>query len=90
MLIKGSTWVPIEAPAIDFPLILGDRKTFAEEDFVPADQVMPEYVGELLYPRYSPQQVWYSLKDQQQHEMVLFSSYDSIISGNGGGNVKFM
>lgn len=85
VLNRDSTWIPIENPAIDHPLLLADRRTVSEADLVPTDQVMPDFVGEFLHPKFSAAQKWYSLSPQETDEMVLFSSFDGAVAGNMGG-----
>lgn len=80
-----NTWMPLENPAVDYPLILGDRTTFLEDDIIAADQILPDFLGEFAHPRYKESQVWYWLNNQAPGEMTLFSSFDSNMSGNTGG-----
>jgi hypothetical protein len=83
-----STWMPLENPAVDYPLILGDRTTFLEDDIIAADQILPDFLGEFAHPRYRDSQAWYWLNNQTPGEITLFSSFDSSVPGNIGGKHK--
>ena len=79
-----STWVPIDNPAIDVPIALGDLRSFRQEDLIAVDQVLPDFVGEFFHVQYHPEQRWFWLSEQTPDEMTLFLSYDSLYTGNSG------
>jgi hypothetical protein len=76
--------MPLENPAFDNPLVLGDRRSIQQHDIIPADQILPDFLGEFAHPRYKDQ-IWYWLDGQAPGEMTLFCSFDSNKPGNSGG-----
>lgn len=71
-------WRPLFGPLRDFPLVLGDYRTFdVNRDGVPTDLVFPHYVGESLNLYYHPAHKWYFANDQMRDEVWMFKCYDS-------------
>ena len=61
----------------DAPLAFCDAFTVRKKDLVAADRVSPQYVGEVYYVAWSPEQRWYFLSEQKPEETALFVSFDS-------------
>lgn len=77
--------MPLDNPAVDFPLVLGDRTSFSESDMVPMEHVQQGYLGEFAHPRYKDDQRWYWLNEQKPEEVTIFCIFDSNVPGNTGG-----
>lgn len=70
-------WRPIVGPVQNFPLALADSSSIAPEDFVVADLVYEDRVGEIYHGRYNPAHRWYYFPLMQRDEAVLIKCYDS-------------
>ncbi|KAK3356747.1 hypothetical protein B0T25DRAFT_453064, partial [Lasiosphaeria hispida] len=79
-----STWMPLENPAIDCPLVIGDRRSIQQRDMIAADQIVPGFLGEFAFLRYNKDDVWYWLDKQLPGEVTLFCSFDSDKPGDTG------
>jgi len=75
----ASIWRPIFGPVRDFPLTLGDFRTFdLERDGEPTDLVFPHYVGESLNLYHHRDHRWYFARDQMKDEVWMFKCFDSM------------
>ncbi|CAH0024836.1 unnamed protein product [Clonostachys rhizophaga] len=83
-ILAVNTWMPLDVPAIDRPLVIGDRRTFLQVDVIPADQVFIDFLDEYSHPRPNEGQQWYWLDQQEPGEMTLFCSFDSSVPGDVG------
>ncbi|KAK3674099.1 hypothetical protein LTR78_005946 [Recurvomyces mirabilis] len=72
-----NVWRPINRPSQDCPLTWCAAHSIGEGNLVPVDRYNPEFVLELYYLKYSPQQEWYWIKDQKPEEVAIFCQFDS-------------
>ncbi|KAF4609912.1 hypothetical protein D9613_010243 [Agrocybe pediades] len=76
-------WRPIAVPAYDWPLALCDyRSVKREQDTVPIKLIYPDFEGELLGVKYSPDYKWKYLDGMTPEEGVLIKCFDSIQDGS--------
>ena len=54
-----------------------DFFSLEEKDLCSADRASREYVGEIYYAHYNPNQRWYWISGQSPDEMLLFVNFDS-------------
>ena len=73
----NSVWRPLEHPVEDFPLAVCDGSSVSPADLMAVDHVRKHYVGESLYPLYSPGLRWYFLNRQTKDEVLVFKTFDS-------------
>ncbi|KAK0738668.1 hypothetical protein B0T18DRAFT_334096 [Schizothecium vesticola] len=82
-LLKGryqivNVWRPLFGPLRDFPLCLGDFRTFdLDRDGEPTDLVFPHFVGESMNLYQHPDHTWYFASDQMRDEVWMLKCYDS-------------
>ena len=74
-------WRPIVGPVKTTPLALADASSIAERDWVRADLVYPDRVGEIYYSRFNPRHRWFYFSDMQPNEALLIKVYDSAVDG---------
>ncbi|CAN7376484.1 CmcJ/NvfI family oxidoreductase [Phenylobacterium sp. LjRoot225] len=72
-----NVWRPIDRPARDWPLALGDARTFTPDDLIPSELRFPHRVGETYGVAYSPAQRWFYIPDLQPNEALLIKCWDS-------------
>ncbi|KAH6973824.1 hypothetical protein BKA56DRAFT_592590 [Ilyonectria sp. MPI-CAGE-AT-0026] len=73
-----NVWRPLFGPLRDFPLTLGDARSFdLDRDGEATDLVFPHYVGESINLYHHPDHKWYYISDQMRDEVWLFKNYDS-------------
>ena len=77
-LIRESTWRPLVPVLEDRPLALCDYRSVNPEDFLEADRVFPDRVGEVYYLKYSEKHRWFWLEHQQPCEPFVFVMYDTM------------
>jgi hypothetical protein len=71
-------WRPLFGPLRDFPLIVGDYRTFdLARDGEPTDLVFPHFVGESMNLYHHPDHKWYFARDQMRNEVWMFKCFDS-------------
>ncbi|MCC7273698.1 MAG: methyltransferase [Alphaproteobacteria bacterium] len=75
-------WRPIRGPIQDSPLALCDARTIAADDFVIADLVYPDRVGEIHQFRHSPDHRWYYFSAMRADEALLIKCFDSATDGS--------
>jgi len=82
-LLKGrfqvvNVWRPLFGPLKDFPLMVGDYRTFdVVRDGEATDLVFPHFVGESLNLYHHPDHKWYFAREQQRNEVWVFKCFDS-------------
>lgn len=74
-------WRPIRGPVQDSPLALCDARTIADADFVIADLLYPDRVGEIQQFRFNPAHRWYYFSAMRTDEALLIKCYDSARDG---------
>lgn len=72
-----NVWRPIVGPVQTYPLGLVDSSSIEPGDFVVADLVYEDRVGEIYHGRYNPAHRWYYFPLMQREEAVLIKCYDS-------------
>ncbi|KAI1144779.1 hypothetical protein F4825DRAFT_445537 [Nemania diffusa] len=71
-------WRPLFGPLRDFPLTVGDARSFdLDRDGEATDLVFPHYVGESLNLYHHPGHQWYYVSDQSRDEVWMFKCFDS-------------
>jgi hypothetical protein len=60
-------------------LALCDYRSVDPEDFLEADRVFPDRVGEVYYLKYSKKHRWFWLEGQKQSEPFVFIMYDTMV-----------
>ncbi|KAF9552784.1 hypothetical protein CPC08DRAFT_822682 [Agrocybe pediades] len=76
-------WRPISVSAYDWPLALCDyRSVKREEDTVPIKLIYPDFEGETLGVKYSPDYKWKYLYGMTPEEGVLIKCFDSVQDGS--------
>lgn len=81
-LLKGraaiiNVWRPVNRPARDWPLALGDARSFAPDDLIPSELRFPHRVGETYRIAYNPAQRWFYIPDLRPDEALLIKCWDS-------------
>jgi hypothetical protein len=81
-LLKGraaviNLWRPIARPARDWPLALGDARSIAPQDLLPAELRFRHRTGETYNLAYNPDQRWLYFPDLQPDEALLIKCWDS-------------
>ena len=74
-------WRPIRGPVEDTPLAVCDARTIAPGDWVPADLVYRDRVGETYSVGYNPAHRWYYVPAMAADEALLIKCYDSAADG---------
>ncbi|BBK29865.1 hypothetical protein EDC65_4885 [Stella humosa] len=74
-------WRPIRAPVEESPLAFCDARSIAPEDFVIADLVYPDRVGEIYQFHHRPEHRWYYFPKLAPEEALLIKCYDSATDG---------
>ena len=72
-----NVWRPIGYPARDWPLVLGDARSFAPEDLIATDLIFPHRRGETYGIAYNPAQRWLYVPDLTPEEAILIKCWDS-------------
>lgn len=70
-------WRPLLAPALDAPLALCDARSFPARDWIAADLIYRERIGEIYLARYAEEHAWYYYPAMTPDEMLVFKSFDS-------------
>lgn len=70
-------WRPIENPVLDTPLAVCDARTVQATDWVSADVIYPDRVGEIQLLEHRAGHGWYYYPAMQPHEVLVFVSYAS-------------
>ena len=74
-------WRPIRGPVQESPLAFCDAGSIAAVDFVTADLVYPDRVGEIYQFRHRPEHRWYYFPRLAVDEALLIKCYDSATDG---------
>jgi hypothetical protein len=72
-----SVWRGVRHSVQDYPLVLGDARSFAASDLVATDVVYGDRTGEIYNVAYDPGQRWYYYPDLALDEVLLIKCYDS-------------
>jgi hypothetical protein len=72
-----NVWRGVRHPVQDWPLALGDARSFAPKELVETDIVYADRVGEIYGATHHPEQRWYYYPDLALNEAVLIKCYDS-------------
>ncbi len=76
-----NVWRSIAGTVETAPLAVADARSMAPEDFVSADLVYRDRVGEIHEVAYNPNQRWYYVPRLQAHEALLLKCFDSATGG---------
>ena len=72
-----NVWRPIAYPARDWPLVVGDARTFAPDDLIATDLIFPHRRGETYGVAFDPAQRWLYIPDLAPDEALLIKCWDS-------------
>jgi hypothetical protein len=72
-----NVWRPIRGPVESSPLALCDASSIEARDFVPADLVYRDKVGEVYRFTYNPKHRWFYFPRLERNEAILLKCYDS-------------
>jgi hypothetical protein len=72
-----NVWRPIRGPVESWPLAVCDGLSIKPKDFVPADFVYRDKVGEVYRFTYNPEHRWFYFPRLQRNEAILLKCYDS-------------
>jgi hypothetical protein len=72
-----NVWRPIRGPVEASPLALCDASSIEANDFVPADFVYRDKVGEVYRFTYNPRHRWFYFPRLARNEAILLKCYDS-------------
>ena len=72
-----NVWRPIGRPARDWPLALGDARSFAPDDLIASELRFPHRIGETYGVAYNPAQRWFYVPDLRPDEALLIKCWDS-------------
>jgi hypothetical protein len=72
-----NVWRPIRGPIESSPLALCDALSIEPKDFVPADFVYRDKVGEVYRFTYNPKHRWFYFPRLERNEAILLKCYDS-------------
>ena len=76
-----NVWRSIGAPVETTPLAIADARSVAPEDFVAADRVHPNRIGEIYQVVHSPHHRWFYFPEMRRDETLLLKCYDSATDG---------
>ncbi|WGF90898.1 CmcJ/NvfI family oxidoreductase [Marinivivus vitaminiproducens] len=72
-----NVWRPIAYPARDWPLVLGDARSFQPQDLIATDLIFPHRRGETYGIAYNADQRWLYVPDLRPEEAILIKCWDS-------------
>jgi hypothetical protein len=72
-----NVWRPVRHPARDWPLALGDARSFDPADLLPCEQIFRHRRGETYGLAYHPAQRWQYIPDLGLDERLLLKCWDS-------------
>jgi hypothetical protein len=72
-----NVWRPIRGPVESWPLAVCDALSIESKDFVPADFVYRDKVGEVYRFTYNPKHRWFYFPRLERNEAILLKCYDS-------------
>ncbi len=76
-----NVWRSIGAPVETTPLAIADAQSMATGDFVAADRVHPNRIGEIYQVAHSPHHRWFYFSEMRRDEALLLNCYDSATDG---------
>ena len=76
-----NVWRSIGAPVETTPLAIADARSMATEDFVAADRVHPNRIGEIYQVAHSTHHRWFYFPEMRRDEALLLKCYDSATDG---------
>lgn len=68
-------WRPIVGPVLDTPLALCDARSVGDDDWIAADLIYRERMGEINLATHHPAHRWYYYPAMQPGEVLVFISY---------------
>jgi len=72
-----NVWRPIRGPVESSPLALCDALSIESKDFIPANLVYRDKVGEVYRFTYNPKHRWFYFPQLERNEAILLKCYDS-------------
>jgi hypothetical protein len=72
-----NVWRPIRGPIESTPLALCDAQSIEPRDFVPADFVYRDKLGEIYRFTYNPNHRWFYFPRLERDEVILLKCFDS-------------
>jgi len=72
-----NVWRPIRGPIESSPLALCDALSIESKDFIPANLVYRDKVGEVYRFTYNPKHRWFYFPQLERNEAILLKCYDS-------------
>ncbi len=76
-----NVWRPIKGPVVSMPLAVADARFMGPEDFVAADMIYEDRIGEIYEVAHNPEHRWYYVPGMQRNEAMLLKCYDSETDG---------
>jgi len=74
-------WRPIAGPVLSVPLAMCDAQTMAPGDWIVADLVYADRIGEIYNVGHNPAQRWCYFPKMTTGEVLLFKCFDSMTDG---------
>jgi hypothetical protein len=72
-----NVWRPIQGPIESTPLAVCDAQSIEPKDFVPADFIYRDKVGEVYRFTYNPKHCWFYFPRLERDEVILLKCFDS-------------
>jgi hypothetical protein len=72
-----NVWRPIRGPIESTPLAICDAQSIEPQDFVPADFIYRDRVGEVYRFTYNPNHRWFYFPRLEREEVILLKCFDS-------------
>jgi hypothetical protein len=72
-----NVWRPIAYPARDWPLAVGDARSFSPDDLIASDLIFPHRKGETYVVAHNAAQRWLYVPDLAPDEAMLIKCWDS-------------
>ena len=76
-----NVWRSIRGPVETTPLAIADARSMGPNDFVAADLVYEDRVGEIYDVTFNPDQRWFYFPRMERDEVLLLKCYDSAEDG---------
>jgi hypothetical protein len=76
-----NVWRPIRGPVQDAPLAMADAESVDAADFVAADLLYPDRIGEIYYVKFNASHRWFYASAMREHEVMLIKCFDSADDG---------
>jgi len=72
-----NVWRPIQGPIESTPLAVCDAQSIEPKDFVPADFIYRDKIGEVYRFTYNPNHRWFYFPRLERDEVILLKCFDS-------------